>query len=145
MSAIPAPQCVSPRSLVRSYNLMAISILGLAGIAFGSVLFAEDGAADSIDDAGLLLVGIAAVIWYLSGKNRFRLSLTPIWLTTAALLFQITGIILEAGDTADRGDNLGGLVLYVPLLIFLGVQFRKTRRTIVEAPRQRNEPEYPHV
>jgi hypothetical protein len=131
MATIPA-QCLSPRTLVRTYNLMATALLALAGAGFGSVLLAEAGAAGKIDDGGLFAVAVAAVVWYLTGKNRFRLSATPLVLAGVAFLFQVAGLVIEASDSADRGDNIGGLIIYAPILIFLGYQYSKTRRLVTE-------------
>jgi branched-subunit amino acid transport protein len=106
----------------RGYNLMMTAFLALGGLAFGTVITQENDFADKIDDAGFLILGIAAVIWYLTGKKSQR-SIVPLILAAAAVVVQIVGVVLEYGDEKAFGDNIGGMVLFVPLLVFSALQF----------------------
>ena len=112
-------------SINRGYNLMICALLALPGLAFGSVIIPEQELNDKIDDFGLLLSGIIAVVWYLVGRNRFSRSLIPVVLVCLALAAQITGVLIERDDKEAFGDNIGGLILYVGLLGFSIVQYRK--------------------
>jgi hypothetical protein len=62
------------QAINRGYNLMVAAFLLSAGLAFGTVGFAENDIADKIDDFGLLIVGLTAVVWYLAGRGRFSRS-----------------------------------------------------------------------
>src|SRR5438270_3308694 len=111
----------------RGYNLMATTVLGLIGLSFGSVLFEpQEEPIDKVDDGGLLLVGVVAVVWYLIGRNRFRRSTLPIIFSVVALAFQIFGNIVERNDTASLGDNIGGSIIVVAALIVFIIQYRRT-------------------
>lgn len=112
----------------RGYNLLACSVLGLAGLAFGSVVFDEAEWTDKIDDIVLLGVAVVALVWYLSGQNRFRRTVVPIVLTVIATLGQLAGVFLEHDDAGAFGDNIGGMLIYVPLLVLLIVQYVVTAR-----------------
>jgi hypothetical protein len=56
----------------RGYNLMMTAFLALGGIAFGTVITQEGDLPDKIDDAGFLILGIIAVIWYLPSAKKRR-------------------------------------------------------------------------
>jgi hypothetical protein len=127
MSAITAPRADLSGYVARGYNLMAVALLFLGGLAFGTLVFGEAEFADKIDDGGLLAVGVIAVVWYLVGANRFRLTRWPLALAVAAVVLQVIGVVVERSDSAELGDNIGGMILYVPLLIFLYLQYSRTR------------------
>ena len=114
----------------RGYNLLACTILALAGLAFGTVVFEEADLLDKVDDIGFLLIGAVAVTWYLVGHNRFKRSVVPIILSGLAIIVQIVGLVLEKDDPASFGDNIGGMWLFVPLFVFLIVQFYVNRRNL---------------
>ncbi len=112
----------------RGYNLLACTALALAGLAFGTVVFEEADLLDKVDDIGFLVIGAAAVIWYLVGRNRFKRSVVPIVLSSIAIIVQVVGLVLEKDDPASFGDNIGGMWLFVPLFIILIVQFFLNQR-----------------
>ena len=115
----------------RGYNLLACTVLALAGLAFGTVVFEEADLLDKVDDIGFLIIGAVAVTWYLVGRNRFKRSVMPIALSGLAIIVQIVGLVLEKDDPASFGDNIGGIWLFVPLFVFLIVQFYINRRLLV--------------
>jgi hypothetical protein len=115
----------------RGYNLLACTVLALAGLAFGTVVFEEADLLDKVDDIGFLVIGAVAVIWYLLGRNCFKQSVVPIILSGLAIIVQIVGLVLEKDDPASFGDNIGGIWLFVPLFVFLIVQFYVNRRHLV--------------
>lgn len=117
----------------RGYNLMTCTILGLAGLAFGTVIFDEADFPDKIDDAVLLLVAVAAVIWYVSGDNRFKRTVVPIILTAIAVLGQLAGVLIEHDDAGAFGDNIGGMIMYTGLLIVLIVQYYASAKYLRES------------
>lgn len=74
---------------------------------------------DKIDNSLLAVLGVIAVVWYFTGRHWARRSAVPVYLGAAALLVQIAGFALEIGDPTALGDDIPGLLLYVPLLIIL--------------------------
>jgi hypothetical protein len=112
----------------RGYNLLACTILALGGLAFGTIVFDEHEWTDRFDDGGLLVMGAIAVVWYLVGSNRFERSIVPIVLAAITLLVQLSGVLLEHDDPTSFGDNIGGMWLFVPLLVFLIVQYVRSGR-----------------
>ena len=103
----------------RGFNQLAAGVLGLAGLAFGSLIFEEADPIDKVDNVILVLVAIVAVGWYFMGNHRYERSATPIALAGAALAGQLVGIAIESADPAALGDDIGGMLLFVPLLILL--------------------------
>jgi hypothetical protein len=106
----------------RGYNLMLTAFLALGGIAFGTVITEETDLPDKVDDAGFLILGIVAVIWYLTSKKTQR-SMVPVILAAVAVVVQIVGVVLEFGDEKAFGDNIGGMFLFIPLLVFAALQY----------------------
>jgi hypothetical protein len=123
------------QALNRGYNLLVCSLLGLSGLAFGTVIVNEQDLPDKIDDAVFLLGGAAAVIWYLVARNRFKRSLVPLGLTVLVLAGQILGVILEKDDKEAFGDNIGGMFLMVPFLILAIFQYWRLGRLQAEGSR----------
>ena len=124
-------------SINRGFNLMVTSVLFFGGIAFGSVALSpvENDWGDRLDDIGLLAVGIACLVWYVIGRNRFQRSVAPVVFAGLALVVQALAILLERDDPAAFGDNFGGLFMLIPFCIFVLVQFILTRRTHLSAER----------
>jgi hypothetical protein len=111
-----------PEAINRGYNLMLTAFLALGGIAFGTVITEEADLPDKVDDAGFLILGIVAVIWYLMSKKTQR-SIVPVILAAVAVVVQIVGVVLEFGDEKAFGDNIGGMFLFIPLLVFASLQY----------------------
>lgn len=113
----------------RGYNLMATAFLFLIGLGMGTDAIPEADFADKLDDLSLLAIGLLAVIWYLS-MGRTRRSIMPIVLTVLALAAQVLGVVLEAGDQSAFGDNIGGMVMLVPFLLFIIWQYVRQARFV---------------
>jgi hypothetical protein len=96
----------------RGNNLVAVAIVALSGLAFLPEFFFETEGPFKIDEAVLFLLGVAAVAWYMMGRNKFSRSLVPMGLMIAALAVKVLGLILEIGDSEDAGDEYGALILF---------------------------------
>ena len=112
----------------RGYNLMVTAVLFFGGLGFGTLAFSpvENDLGDRLDDIGLLVIGVLVVAWYLVGDHRYRRSLVPLALAAAAVLIQAIAVPLENDDPAAFGDNIGGLIFFVPLLVFAAYQYWRT-------------------
>ena len=55
----------------RVNNLLAVSIVGLAGFAFLPEMILEGEWRFKIDEGILLVLAVWAVVWYLKGDNKF--------------------------------------------------------------------------
>lgn len=120
-------------ALNRGFNLLATSIVGLAGFAFASEIFAEQDWDDKTDDILLLLLGIATIIWYATGRRRFERSVVPVIAVILGLVIKIGAVIVEFSDVNDVGDDMGGVALFALATILVLYQYNKTRRLLEEA------------
>lgn len=115
-------------SVNRGLNLLAASIVSLAGFAFLPEVFVENDLADKIDDGLLFLLGLAAIWWYNRAHNRFMRTAVPVVLVAFGLLDKIGAVIIEWGDAESVGDDMGGVILFVIALGLVWYQYRKTKK-----------------
>ncbi len=85
---------------------------------------------DRLDDIGLLLIGIACLIWFLSGRSRYQRTAIPLVFAGGALAIQLLAVPLERDDAAAFGDNIGALVLLLPFFVFALVYYLRLSRTV---------------
>jgi hypothetical protein len=122
------------QALNRGFNLMATAVLLLTGLAFASGGIRENDLTDKLDDLGLLALGIALLVWYLMGENRFKRSLDPVIAVVLALVpLQVYGLLNEINDKEAIGNDIGGMFIYVPLVLFTFYQYFRPPK--VEASR----------
>src|SRR5690348_14587954 len=124
-NAAEASQLSTPQAVNRGFNMMAAALLGLSGLAFGSLIFEEADPIDKVDNLILVIVAIVTVVWYLAGTNRYRRTPIPVVLAGVAFLGQILAFGIEYGDPSALGDDIGGLLLYLPMTIFLAIVYSK--------------------
>lgn len=118
----------------RSVNLVAATVLGLVALTFGSEVFNEMDSIDKVDNTLILIVGVACVAWYFVGRNWAKRSALPLVFAGAALGAQIVGVVLEYQDPVAFGDDIPGMILFVPLLVILAILYRQAGRLAVPAP-----------
>lgn len=121
------------QALNRGYNLMLTAFLLLTGLAFASGGIRENDLTDKLDDLGLLALGIILLVWYLMRENRLQRSLVPVVMVVLALFVQIYGLLNEISDKEAVGNDIGGMFIYVPLVLFAFYQY--LRRPRMEATR----------
>jgi len=87
-------------SIYHGFNLMVTAVLFFGGMAFGAVAFRPvlNDWGDRLDDIGLPLIGLIGLVWFLSGRNRYKRSVVPVVLAGLALLVQALAIPLERHD-----------------------------------------------
>jgi uncharacterized membrane protein YadS len=113
----------------RGYNLFGAGIIVISGLSFFSDLPAEINQLTHIVDELLLAVlALVAFSWYLSGRNKYSLTVWPIVFAVLGLAIKVLGLFLEFSDPEDRGDEFGALVLFVVLIITLVWQYLAARR-----------------
>ena len=117
-------------ALNRGFNLLAVSMLGLTGVAFAAEIFLENDWADKLDDIGLAVLATVAIVWYLTGSRRYARSAVPVVLTILGLLNKIAAVIIEHKDKDALGDDMGGVILFIFAAILVVYQYRKTQKLI---------------
>src|SRR5258708_21684403 len=93
----------------RGYNLMVSTFLLSAGLAFGTVGFNETDTPDKIDDFGLLIVGLVAVVWYMAGRSPTPRSPVGPVLVPPPPGFQVFGGLIERYAPTAFGANIAGI------------------------------------
>jgi hypothetical protein len=117
----------------RTNNLIGVTVVALAGLAFLPEAFVEDEMMHKVDDILLFWLGIGAIVWYKMGKNRFSKSIAPILFTGAALVIKIFGMIIERADKEDLGDEFGGVILFILATVFVIYLYKKSEKMLESA------------
>lgn len=116
-------------ALNRGYNLVGTALIAISGFAFFPQTFAEDELTHKLDEGGLFLLAIGALIWYFVGNNKVSRTIVPLIFAAAALVVKLVAFFfLEAGDVADLGDEYGPLLLFLIAFGFLIWQYINLRR-----------------
>ncbi len=113
----------------RGNNLLATAVVAFSAFAFLPEFFLEDELPHKLDEGILFLLGIAAIAWYLSGRNKFMRSPIPVGLVGLALATKVLGFILELGDAEDLGDDFGALILFILATITVLVLYIRGTRS----------------
>lgn len=113
------------RELVnRGNNLLPVGLLATIGIGIVTEVFREDELLHKADDAALFLLGVGALVWYLTGTNRFKRTLVPLGLLFAGLVVKaVAAFALEATDKADAGDDIGVLTVFIVAIVISAVVY----------------------
>lgn len=119
----------------RGFNLMCTAFIFLTGLAFASGGIRENDLSDKLDDLGLLGLGILLLVWYFIGENRYKRSWVPVIVVVLALVpVQLYGLINEISDKEAIGNDIGGMFIYVPLVIFTLYQFMRPPKLSASRP-----------
>lgn len=116
-------------ALTRGYNLVGTAIVAITGFAFSQEFFFEDELTHKLDEGVLFLLAIGALAWHFIGNNKFSRTIVPLLFTASAFIMKLLAFLfLEAGDSADLGDEFGALLLFAIALVFLIWQYISLRR-----------------
>jgi hypothetical protein len=120
-------------SINRTLNLLGVSIVALAGFAFLPEVIIENDFPDKIDDGLLFVIGLTAIGWYLTGKNKFKRSVMPVVFVFLSLATKILAVIIEHDDKEAIGDDFGALILFILAAILVSYLYIKSKKLLSEA------------
>lgn len=115
-------------SVNRGFNLLSVSLVSLAGLAFLPEAFLENDIPDKVDDTLLFVLGMIAIWWYNRSGNRYMRSVLPVAFVVLALVVKLGGIMVEIGDAEAVGDDFGGLILFISAVALVLYQYLKTAK-----------------
>lgn len=113
---------------LRGNNLAAVLVCALAGIAFLPEVIFEREVPYKIDDLVLFIIGLVAVFWYQSGRNKFSLSIIPVLLVLLGAFTKLEALFVEMKDTAYAGDDYGGVILFIVAFLFFAFLYWQGRK-----------------
>ena len=112
----------------RGNNLFVVGLLVFLACGVFAEIFVENELLDKADDIFAVLIAIAAVVWYLRGKNRFQYSWAPWSLLAVTFVAKVLAFINEHDDPAAVGDEFGVVIPLAVMVIVSGVILYRTHR-----------------
>ena len=128
----------------RGNNMLMVGYLAITASAIVEQIIGEDDLVDRIDEAVIILLAIAGLVWYFSRRNRFQHSFAPLALFIAAFVVQAGGLMAEIGDPAAAGDDFGLTIAFaVGLIVSIVIYARSRERAVMTEPIQVENTEHP--
>ncbi len=115
----------------RGNNMLMVGYLAITASAILERLIGEDDMVDRIDEAVIILLAIAGLVWYFSRRNRYQHSFAPLALFIATFVVQTGGLMAEIGDPAAAGDDYGLVIAYAVGLVVSIVIYTRSREKVV--------------
>jgi hypothetical protein len=114
----------TPQELInRGNNLFLIGFIAIVGVAGIPLVGREGGVKGGFDEAGIMLVGLAAAAWY--ARGRYSRSLVPMAFLGADMVLKIVALVIE--DPDDKGDDIGSMITFILLVLTWSVVYLRTR------------------
>jgi hypothetical protein len=128
----------------RGNNMLMIGYLAITASAIIERLIGEDDMIDRIDEAVIILLAIAGLVWYFSRRNRYQHSFAPLALFIATFVVQAGGLMAEINDPAAAGDDYGLVIAYaVGLIVSIVVYARSREKAVLGKPIPVENSEHP--
>lgn len=119
----------------RGNNMLMVGYLAITASAIIERLIGEDDMVDRIDEAVIILLAIAGLVWYFSQRNRYQHSFAPLALFIATFVVQTGGLMAEIGDPAAAGDDYGLVIAYaIGLVVSIVIYARSRERAVLGEP-----------
>ncbi len=116
----------------RGNNMLMVALQAITAAAIVERLIGEDDLVDRIDEGVIILLAIAALVWYFSRRNRYQHSFAPLALFIATFVVQAAGLAAEISDPAAVGDDMGLIVVYaIGLIVSIVIYARSRERATV--------------
>jgi hypothetical protein len=112
----------------KGYNMLVAGLLSFVGIGLIGEFFNEVEWRDKGDDIFIVILAIIGVIWYFTGRNRYKSSWFPFVLLAITTIVKIATFFYEFDDQVARGDEFGLMVPLLILTIISGINVYRNRR-----------------
>ena len=131
-------------AIQRGNNMLMIGYLAITASAIIERLIGEDDLVDRIDEALIILLAIAGLVWYFSRRNRYQHSFAPLALFIATFVVQFGGLMAEINDPAAAGDDYGLVIAYaVGLVVSIVIYARSREKAVLGEPLPVENSEHP--
>ena len=131
-------------AIQRGNNMLMIGYLAITASAIIERLIGEDDLVDRIDEALIILLAIAGLVWYFSRRNRYQHSFAPLALFIATFVVQAGGLMAEINDPAAAGDDYGLVIAYaVGLVVSIVIYARSREKAVLGEPLPVENSEHP--
>ena len=115
-------------ALNRGRNFFGIATLAILATSTIHGFELPYGTAHKVAEIAFGLFAAASIVWYLSGRNRFRRSVAPLIFMTLALLAKLGGALGGYGQIIPAGADFGiGFLLVVTMVVWVW-QFLTVRK-----------------
>ncbi len=111
----------------RGNNLLAVGYLSITSVAVLGLVFGEADWGDKLDDIAIAVLAIIAIIWYFSGRNRYKRSLVPLSLVGISFLAKVAALVIEWDDPASAGDDYGIVIAFFVITLAVAIILYRTR------------------
>jgi hypothetical protein len=111
----------------RGNNLLGIAYIAVTSVGLIDLVFSENEWLDRADDIAIIIIAIIGVVWYISGRNRYKRSLVPLAIVGVSFLVKVAALIIEFDDPAAAGDDYGIVIAFLLITIVEAVIYYRTR------------------
>lgn len=107
------------KEVIHKLNYLTASLIGILGLSLAGEIIQEDDPPDKVDDALLLIIGIATIWWYKKKGYKAESINGSLIFLVLALLTKIGAIIVEHADAEAVGDDIGIVIALVITIVFV--------------------------
>ncbi len=112
----------------RANNQLMVGLMSLTFLPLIPAALGEDNLVDRLDDAFIVLLAIAGIVWYFVGRNRYHHSFTPLALVIVSFIAQTGGMLMEMGDPLGEGiDDIPVFAAFTLGVILSIIVYTRTR------------------
>ena len=112
----------------RGNNQLMVGLMSLTFLPLILPALGEDNLVDRLDDAFIVLLAIAGIVWYFVGRNRYQHSFTPLALVIVSFIAQAFGMFMEMGDPLGEGiDDIPVFAAFTMGVILSIIVYARTR------------------
>jgi hypothetical protein len=101
------------KELYGKINYFVTSFVSILGFTLIYEVFAEDDREDKLDDALMVVLGVAAIWWYRKAGYKGESVVPAIIISGLAVLTKIMAVAIEHADKEAVGDDIGILISLV--------------------------------
>ena len=116
----------------RGNNLLGIAYIAVTSVGLIDLVFSENEWLDRADDIAIILIALIGVVWYISGRNRYKRSFVPLAIVGVSFLVKVVALIIEFDDPAAAGDDYGVVIAFLLITIVEAVILYRTRKVVGE-------------